>query len=229
MKRWLATTLIGGYLSTLLYGLMCHTFNFNTGRHVFMYYIVWDMFCGWATYASKVHILAEGESGKYYELAPAPWGGFSPWGEMDRANYDVYGRHCGIIGMNTLRHTTHEPISRMFVVEETWSKKYDLPANVWKSRWEEPQRKKTYCRVLSELTGDGKTLRTYLPWLAYQQYVAVSSNPRLQEDARRHQPLLLVDSVEDTRGRDVLLPNASGIQGIPLRTPESSSASGNAN
>lgn len=209
MKRWLASGFIVVYLSVLMFGLGSHTLSFGVSSHPAMYYIVWDMFCGWASYASKVHVVGEGESGKYYELAPGPWGGFCPWGDMDRANYDVYGTHCGRIAMNTLKHTKHEPISRIFVVEETWSKKYDLPASIWQARFDEPQKRKTYCRIIAEMCGEGNLLRSYQPWLSFQNNVAIASNPRLQEEAQRYRPMMLVESADRMRGRDLTLPIAN--------------------
>lgn len=211
MKRWAAISFIGVYLSALIIGLAAHTLNFGSGSHPVMYYLVWDMFCGWSSYAARVHVLGEGESGKFYELAPGPWGGFKPWGEMDRSDYDIHGMHCASIAMNTLKHSKHEPISRIFVIEESWAKKYDLPPVVWNSRFEEPQQKHTYCRVLVELTGDCQMLRSYPPWLSYLNTITISANPRLEEEAQRYRPLMMVDSPDPGRMRDLTLP-VSGIR-----------------
>lgn len=215
MKRLLATAFIGSYLTILLLGLGSHTLGFGVASHPAMYWIVWDMFCGWATYASQVHLLGEGESGKYYELAPGPWGGFKPWGDMDRANYDVLGTHCGQLALNTLKHTQHEPISRIFVVEESWAKKYDLPPEVWQARFDETQNKPTYCRIIAELCGEGRVLRAYHPWLSFQNQVAIGCNPRLHEEAQRYRPMVLVESSEKSRGRDLTLPTAGSSGTLP--------------
>lgn len=227
MKRWLASTFIVVYLSVLMFGLTCHTLSVGVSSHPAMYWIVWDMFCGWATYASKVHILAEGESGKYYELAPGPWGGFSPWADkIDRANYDVYGTHCARIALNTLKHSKHEPISRMFIVEESWSKKYDLPPAIWQARIDEPQNKQTYCRVVAEMCGEGNVLRTYQNFLAYQNHISITSNPRLQEEAQRYTPMYIVNPGQNSRGRDLTVPSGLSIAGSRMGEESAGGAGG---
>ena len=73
IKRWAVSLVIVGYLGSLGYGIVCHTLNFNTTSHPGMYFVVWDMFCGWSAYANRLHIIGEGEDNKYYELAPGPW------------------------------------------------------------------------------------------------------------------------------------------------------------
>ena len=73
MKRWLATTFIAAYLFILSGGLACHAMGFAVTSHPLMYFIVWDMFCGWCAYTTQTHVIAEGESMKFYELAPGPW------------------------------------------------------------------------------------------------------------------------------------------------------------
>jgi hypothetical protein len=101
-----------------------------------MYYFVWDMFCGWSAYDSRMHIVAEGESQTFYRLTPAPWGEFQPFGSLGREHYDSFNGHGVNIGMNVLKHTQHEPMVRLFVIEESWAKKYNLPDAVWKTRYD---------------------------------------------------------------------------------------------
>lgn len=194
MKRWLAVAFISSYLGVLSYGVGCHTFGAGQTSHTLMYFIVWDMFCGWASYASNLHIIAEGESQKYYELAPAPWGEFVPWGYLGRRHYDAFNTHTPRIAMNTLKHTKHEPITRVFVVEETWAKKFDLPDHIWNQRYEVPKDLTRYCRLRTELTADGQVARSYIPWSSYQRMQNVGDNPRLLADWRKGRPLFMLDN-----------------------------------
>jgi len=193
MKRWLAIGVISSYLSLLTYGVGCHTLGYGVTQHPLMYFIVWDMFCGWAAYASQTHIIAEGESQKFYELAPAPWGEMNPYGAWGRHHYDSLNNHAPRIALNTLRHTQHEPITRIFVIEESWSKKYDLPDSVWARRYGGEKQPRKYCWIRSELAPDGTPLKTYMSFLAWQQLQAVAENPRLQADAVRTRPMFLVE------------------------------------
>ena len=86
MKRWLTHLLISGYLLALFGGIASHTLNLGAVSHPGMYFFVWDMFCGWSSYADRIQVVGEGESGTYYQLAPGPWGEFKPYGKIGRAS-----------------------------------------------------------------------------------------------------------------------------------------------
>ena len=131
MKRWIAVIVICGYLGSLAMGLVAHTLHVGANSHPGMYFVVWDMFCGWGAYSNRTHLIAEGESGKYYELSPAPWGSLQPFGPTDRLHYDTSYHLTPKMVRNNLRNTEHEPIARVFVIEETWSKKFNLPDELW--------------------------------------------------------------------------------------------------
>lgn len=194
MKRRLIAGFIACYLAVLGYGVGCHALSYEVGRHPLMYFVVWDMFCGWATYSMRVHVIAEGESGKYYELAPAPWGEYEPWGPVGRHNYDAFNNHMGRIAMNALKHTRHEPMTRIFVVEECWPKRYELPAEVWKYRYgDEPQIPNRYHHLLAELTPEGHYQRRYPAWITAQYSQALRANPRLELEAARCRPVIISD------------------------------------
>ena len=98
MKRWMTHLGIGAYLMALAFGFVTHAVDFGTGCHPIMYFLIWDMFCGWSSYEGRMHVISEGESGKFYELAPGPWGEFHPYGFIDRHHYDPNQnqriRHC---------------------------------------------------------------------------------------------------------------------------------------
>jgi len=107
MKRWLTHSFIAAYLLALSWGIVAHAVNFGTGAHPAMYYVVWDMFCGWTSYSSRTLIIGQGESGKYYELAPGPWGEFKPFGKLGRRNYDPSGTHSPKLALNALRRPNY--------------------------------------------------------------------------------------------------------------------------
>lgn len=207
MKRRLAIGFIVLYLGTLNAGNLCHMLGFGTGAHPAMYFIVWDMFCGWTAYDSRAHIIAEGESQKLYELAPPPWGELHPWGNLGRQHYDAINSHCWRIGLNTLKHSAHEPIVRMFVVEETWAKKYNVPDAVWNHRHAEPRDVQKYCRVRTVFLPDGTITENYTSWLSQMTGKMLLDNPRLQAESRSSRSLFVLD--RDRPGRDVMFPTAS--------------------
>jgi len=223
MKRWLVSTFITVYLGALTFGLVCHTFATHTGSHPMMYFVVWDMFCGWTAYATETQVVGEGESGRYYELAPGPWGGFQAWGTLHRPNFDVFLNHTKDIALNTLRHTQHEPITRILVLEEHWAKKYDLPEHVWNMRYDEPKPDEIpkYPYVRAEYGPNGEVIRNHITWLSYQFSRIMADNPRLVADQRRGKSKFVLDSPEtyQTPGLRPIAVFVPGNGSVPLTTP----------
>ena len=195
MKRWLSHLTIASYLLFLAAGIVCHTVNWGTGAHPAMYYVVWDMFCGWSAYEVRYHLIGEGESGAYYDLSHGPWGEFRPYGDVGRQHYDPNGSFSFRLAYNVLDHTDHEPMSRIFVVEESWPKKFNIPDHLWEQRYEQPKDPLSYYHVRHVATADGVLLSTREGWLAFQYGVALASNPRLRADARKNQPFISVNGL----------------------------------
>jgi hypothetical protein len=166
-----------------------------------MYYVVWDMFCGWSAYDSRVHIIAEGESGKFYELTPPPWGELHPYGFIGRQHYDSFNNHSARIGMNVLAHTSHEPMTRVFVVEEAWAKKFNLPEAVWLARHGTPKEIEKYYRIRTVLLPDGMNVQNFGSWLSFQSMQALANNPRLHQEASRQRSVFA--QAPEIRGRDM--------------------------
>lgn len=188
LKRLFAVTFIVGYLSILSIGFMSHTFGYGTGSHPLMYFIVWDMFCGWNAYANQYRVVAEGESGKYYDVSNSPWGDIYPHGKVERMNYDTFFFNAKKVALNYIRQTEHEPITRLFLIEEYWPKKYDFPDYLWKMRYDEPKERHSYFNKRIEFDTEGNVLREYPGWFQKQGYDAVYSNPRLLTDMRSNRP-----------------------------------------
>jgi len=217
MKRFLSCLFIAAYSGVILFGVACHTFNYATASHTAMYFIVWDMFCGWTAYDSRLHVVAQGESGEYYEAAPAPWGVVRPFGSMARRHYDVGAVHVPTMAMNVLRHTRHEPITRAFVVEECWAKKYNLPEELWNQQFDEPKDAVSYYQVRRVMSPEGHLLQTAPPWMSRQLSIALADNPRIKAAAGRSRPFYTFDVGARNRTPDYA-PNKTSPQsvGAPL-------------
>jgi hypothetical protein len=188
MKRWLTHLVITAYLGALCFGILAHTVSYKNGAHPVMYFLVWDMFCGWASHESRLQVVGEGESGKYYELAPGPWGEIQPYGNIGRRHYDTFCMFTPKMAFNSLKNTRHEPIKRIYVVEECWAKKYNLPDDIWARRHTEEKVPHHYFHLRLALDGDGHVLQQNDYWLNYQSALCVSNNPRLMADARKGRP-----------------------------------------
>jgi hypothetical protein len=193
MKRWLATLTITTYLSALAFGIACHAMNFALSSHPAMYYVVWDMFCGWSAHEIRYHLVAEGESGNFYRLSPAPWNTFAPYGDLERTQYDVVGNAHRAIAMNTLQHTDHEPMVRFLLVEESWPKKYNLPDHLWAYRFDEPKDPHSYFWVRTVFSGEGELIQANHDYISHLQSLAIADNPRLKSDSMRGKPFYAVD------------------------------------
>ena len=97
MRRVMACGIIGTYLLMLVFGLFSHALGYKSTDHVGMYFLVWDMYCGWCGYEVRHHIVAQGESGQYYELSPPPWGDFVAFGAAGRHDYDCSASFTGTL------------------------------------------------------------------------------------------------------------------------------------
>ena len=217
MKRVLAVGFIVVYIGILTYGNLCHVLRHGTGVHPLMYMIVWDMFCGWSAFDSRVHIVAEGESQKYYDLTHAPWGELHPYGYIGRENYDQFQAHTGPIGLNVLKHTRHEPITRVFVIEECWSKKFNLPDAVWNMRYDDEKNVQKYFRQRVALLPDGMVTQLFTSWVSYQGRKMLMDNPRLVQDSMKGRPLFVFDT-NDKPGHEVMASAEATDSGFPARS-----------
>ena len=185
MSRWkifLTTAFIGTYLSALAWGIFAHAMKVGLCGNTLSYYVVWDMFCGWTAWDSRTHIIAEGESGQFYDVEE-PWGEFHPFGHVGRIHYDytnhLLNRHLA----NVIRQTKHEPFSKVYVVEELWPKQYNLPPELYANYFGRPNDKLSYYHLRAICQDDGSPLKIYPDWHAQQTLNAVANNPRLRQQA----------------------------------------------
>ncbi len=193
MKRWLSHLTIFAYVGTLFIGIASHALSLSPGAHPLMYFIVWDMFCGWSSYSNRIQLIGEGESGKFYELGPGPWGEYHPYGDIGRRHYDSFGNHLSALAVNCLKHTKHEPIRRIFAIEEYWAKKFNLPDHLWNKLYESPKDRHVYYHIRGVYDGEGRTLQFNQSWLTYQTVMTVANNPRLQADSRKGHPFFAIN------------------------------------
>lgn len=203
MKRKFAVGFILCYLATLSFGVASHALQYHAASHPAMYFIVWDMFCGWAGYETRLHVIGEGESGRYYELAPSPWKEIRPFGDLARHHYDPFVNHAFTMANATLRHTDHEPMRRIHVVEEAWAKKFNLPDQLWQARYVEAKQPHSYYHLRKSYGADGTLLSSQQNWFEYQSMLALHDNPRLGHDARRSKPFYEVHPLQRSRNNDL--------------------------
>jgi hypothetical protein len=193
MKRWITHATIALYLGVLVFGLCCHAVGFYAHSHPLMYFCVWDMYCGWSAFESRYHVLGQAYSGQYYELVPAPWGEFRPFGEPGRQNYDNQARFLTRMALTTLRHTEHEPIHQIVVIEEAWSKKNNLPDELWALRHQEPKDPYSYFHLRVVAGEDGRVLKRFPEWSTMLSNHALTSNPRLMSDVSKGHSFFALD------------------------------------
>lgn len=189
ISRLSANLFIACYVSCLAWGVAAHALKMGLSGNTLSYYVVWDMFCGWQAYDNRTHLIAEGRSGQYYDLR-APWGEFCPFGSTARIHYDVSNRLVPKHIRNVLKHTTHEPIDRVYVVQEIWPKQFNIPDRLWGTYFEEPCERISYFNLRAICSESGSVLNSYPDWYARQTMQSISDNPRLQLAARRAQPFI---------------------------------------
>ena len=195
MKRWLAVATIVTYLGVLCFGVVSHALGFRQASHPGMYFIVWDMFCGWSGYENRLHIIGQGESGRFYQVAPAPWRQIKPFGDLERQHYDPFANHSGTIALNTLKNTQHEPMRKIMVIEENWAKKFNLPDSLWSQRYTEEKQPYSYFHLRKEYTPDGTLVTNNQSWFEYQDHLCLSDNPRLRLDSQKGKAIYQMPSI----------------------------------
>ncbi len=187
VRRILSGLFIASYLCWLSWGIGAHVMKVGLSGNTLGYYVVWDMFCGWQAYDNRIHILAEGISGQFYEVR-APWGEFTPFGNVARVHYDVTNQLIPKQIHHVLKNSSHEPIDRVYVVQEIWPKQYNIPQELWARYSEEPMDKMSYFNLRAICSDRGNLLNSYPDWYAAQTLKAVADNPRLQMTANKATP-----------------------------------------
>ncbi len=195
MRRWITNLIIAGYIGTLCYGLLVHALKVDTHRYLANYFVVWDMYGGWNTFAKRSLLVAEGESGQYYDVTP-PWGNYYPYGSVERQDYDSWGFYSGQVAANTLKQTQHEPIVRVMLVEQIWSKKYNLPDHLWKQRFDESKDPRMYYYLRSIFDADGVVTTRHYDWESNLSYYSVIDNPALRNTMARSRPMIVTDQFQ---------------------------------
>lgn len=216
MKRILVVAFIVCYISALTFGNVCHLLRHGATSHVMMYMIVWDMFCGYSAYDSRMLLIAEGESETYYDLTHPPWGELHAFGYIGRENYDPFDAHMGAMALNVLKHTSHEPIARIVVIEESWPKKLNLPDDVWNLRYDNPKDHHRYYRIRDVILPDGTVVQRQESYLAAQIRRMTLDNPRLVQQSMAGRPMFLNEG-QNRFGRDKLTGPPSAA--IPVSGP----------
>ena len=181
MKRYLIGVFISTYLLALGWGLLAHTFKMGAVCHPFMYFVVWDMFCGWQAFDYRHHIVAEGLDGNYYQVEPAPWGSFKPYSDFERLHYDYKGTFTSNMVKNVLNKTEHPPINRVILIEEFWNKKYNIPDYLYEYAYGREKDQKKYYMVRSTLDEQGLYITrngSFENVLAASQFM---ENPRMKQ------------------------------------------------
>ncbi len=187
MSRWkslIACMFIGVYVSFLSWGVMAHALKVGLCGNTLSYFVVWDMFCGWTAWDARTHIIAEDSKGNYFEVRE-PWGEFHPFGHVARIHYDNTNHLLPAHINNVLKHSVHEGIDRVYVVEEVWPKQYNLPPKLYAHYFDRPNDKLSYFHLRAVCAEDGTPLSSFPDWHTQQRLNAVYDNPRLQRQSKQ--------------------------------------------
>jgi hypothetical protein len=190
MKRRLINAAICGYVCALVFGFGCVATQVRFLWPPF-YFLTFDMYGGWSGYDCKMQIIGEGESGRFYVLSPGPWGPFNPYSErLSRQCYDQIFEYGHRLARPGLAHTQHEPILRIFVVEQEYPKKFNLSNAQYQAYFLKPKPDRIYSHLRMVLSPDGEMLQQSPTWLRYQDNLSISDNPRLVAQATSKRPFV---------------------------------------
>lgn len=202
MPRWMKNLIIAVYLGSCVYGLTIHTLKIAHFRTLADYFLVWDMYCGWNAFESRAVLLAEGESGQFYDVSP-PWKPMTPYGSARRQDYDYSGIYGGRIALNTLQHTQHEPIRQIYLIEQIWSKKFNLPQAIWQKRFDEPRQPNVYYYTRTLFEPDGEVATLHYDWKSHLTYHSIIDNPALRATVAKTQPVWLRNTGSRESGQKI--------------------------
>jgi hypothetical protein len=190
MKRYFLNAGICVYLAAVTFGFLCVASQVRFFS-VPMYFLTFDMYAGWSGYDAKMQVIGEGESGRFYRLSPGPWGEFDPYSSrLSRQCYDQMFEYGNILMRPALKHTQHEPILRVFVVEQEYPKKFNLPDSFYEAYYQKPKPQRIYSHTRMVLAPTGEMLTQQPCWLRYQDNLSVVDNPRLFNNASRDRPFV---------------------------------------
>jgi hypothetical protein len=126
-------------------------------------------------------------------VLPAPWGEFHPYQGPSRRHYDTKVRFLPRMAELVLAHTEHEPVRRLVVVEEAWSKKFNLPDVLWARQHDGEKDKYSYYHVRAVVSRDSEAKSWFNEWTTALTNEAIMNNPRLMSDMSRGHPFYAVD------------------------------------
>lgn len=183
-RKLIVALFICGYLGSLSWGVAAHALKVGLCGNTLSYFVVWDMFCGWSAWDQRTHFVAEGASGQFYEVKE-PWGAFEPFGNVGRIHYDhtnhLLTRHVDHI----LSHTKHEPISRVYAVQEVWPKQYNLPPDLYQRYFHRINDRQSYFHVRAVCSERGTPLQINPSWLDQQYLLSLYDNPRIRQQSQQ--------------------------------------------
>ncbi len=186
LAKWSAGLFIACYIVALSGGIIAHALKVGVAGNTLSYYVVWDMFCGWQAYDERLHLIAESDSGRYYDVRE-PWGEFCPFGSIGRYQYDVYSHMMSKQIRHILTHTQHDPIDTVYVVQEVWPKQYNLPESLWQENFGGEPDRLSYYHLRAVCREDGSLVTLHHDWMNQQRLNAVADNPRLRNEVRQTQ------------------------------------------
>ena len=211
LKLVCVSLFITTYLASLSWGVVAHALRVGLCGNTLSYFVVWDMFCGWSAWDQRTHFIAEGSSGEFYDVKE-PWGQFHPFGNVGRIHYDhtnhLLTRHVA----HVLSHNQHEPIERVFAVQEVWPKQYNLPPELYQEYFARENDKLPYFHVRAICSENGSPLQVYPSWFDQQSLKTVYDNPRLQKQA--HQATSLYSTLYTPRANQSVPFSAYGGTGL---------------
>ena len=182
---------IVGYVGALGLGLALHGLNMTGKSSLPAYFVVWDMFCHWNGYESRVRYVGEGVSGQRYELQADALGPYLH-GPIARDHYDFFHQHGATLARSVADRTAHEPLTRVFLIEEHWSKQTNLSPTLYEQTHGQPWHRTVHRQVREVISIETDRVESRESWLAAQTRRAVMSNPVLKAEQNRGRPVYAV-------------------------------------
>ncbi len=161
LRRAAAVFCIGLYLLANVFFLVRNSVG-ATGPDPWAYFFTWDMYPFYRTTSSRPLAFGRTKNGTCVELLPSPLQEFR-WGldgTATRTDMDRGFRYTSSTIRKVLRsskHADHNPIVHVYVIEEYWPARFNLPDDVYSRTIDWPPRsagqsnpRRKYWKVLEE-------------------------------------------------------------------------------
>ena len=163
VRRLAFPLVIAAYLGCIAFSFFRHVLG-DPGEHPIAYFWTWDMFAGHPAESSRRLVIAKTDDGRFVQFIPGSgqrfrWGRGGDATRIDLDRRTVHLRAAVEYELRCFRSIAPDrPLERIYVVEQYWPARFNLPDGLYEATYREPNPRRKYWRVLHEADISGGQL-----------------------------------------------------------------------